>query len=94
MFRRFKRGAAPARLAKHEFDVFYHRKADIEAAFKESFDMEKRIGIGIAVPPSAAEPWISQHTKLLAGLQAFDEMAAGPLAMFGDHVLYQFRRRE
>jgi SAM-dependent methyltransferase len=93
MFRRFRRGNVPARLAKREFEIFYHRKQQIKAGFSDFFELESRLGIGVAVPPSAAEPWISKHPKLLAAMEMFDRFSAGPLAMFGDHVLYQFRRR-
>jgi hypothetical protein len=92
--RRFQRGAAPARLAKQNFNVFYHRAWDLRLAFRPWFELERRIGIGVAVPPSAAEPWISQHPWLLAGMERFDRVMAGPLAPLGDHVLYQFRRTE
>lgn len=91
--RRFRRGPAPASLAKRKFEVFYHRAADLRHAFQPWFELERRIGIGVAVPPSAAEPWISQHPHLLRRLEAFDRAMAGPLASLGDHVLYQFRRK-
>ena len=90
--RRFTRGAAPARLAKRNFEVFYHRGSDLRRAFEPWFELERKIGIGVAVPPSAAEPWISRHPRLLANMEAFDRVMARPLASFGDHVLYQFRR--
>ncbi len=91
--RRFNRDSAPARLAKRNFEVFYHRDCDLRRAFGPWFDLEKKIGIGVAVPPSAAEPWISRHPRLLNSMDAFDRVMARPLAMLGDHVLYQFRRR-
>ena len=91
--RRFRRGAMPARLAKRNFEVFYHRAFDLRRAFQPWFELEQKIGIGIAVPPSAAEPWISRHPSLLAHMEAFDRVMAGSLSSFGDHVLYQFRRR-
>jgi hypothetical protein len=91
--RRFQRGAAPARVAKRNFDVFYHRSSDLERAFQPWFELEGKIGIGVAVPPSAAEPWISRHPHLLANMEAFDRVMARSMASFGDHVLYQFRRR-
>ncbi len=90
--RRLKRGEAPAKLAKREFHVFYHRKREMVRAFAPWFVLERRIGIGIAVPPSAAEPWISRHPHLLNVMETLDRGLAGPLAMLGDHVLYQFRR--
>lgn len=91
--RRFRRGASPAKLAKRKFEVFYHRGSELRRAFEPWFELERKIGIGIAVPPSAAEPWISGHPRLLANMEAFDRVMARSLASFGDHVLYQFRRR-
>jgi SAM-dependent methyltransferase len=90
--RRCKRGATRARLANHEFNVVYHRRAELMRAFAPWFVLEKRVGIGVAVPPSAAEPWISKRPHLLAMLETFDRRFARPLAMLGDHVLYEFRR--
>ena len=92
-FRRCKRGVLPARLAKREFQVIYHRRSAVERAFAPWFVLEKRIGIGVAVPPSAAEPWISTHPRLLAALERLDRVVAHPMALLGDHVLYQFRRK-
>ncbi len=90
--RRCKGGAAPARLAKCEFSVVYHRRAEVLRAFAPWFVLEKRLGIGVTVPPSAAEPWISEHPRLLAAMETFDRSLARPLATLGDHLLYQFRR--
>jgi hypothetical protein len=92
-FRRCKRGVVPARLAKHEFQVIYHRRREVERAFAPWFVLEKRIGIGVTVPPSAAEPWISTHPLLLATMERLDRVIAPSLALLGDHVLYQFRRK-
>jgi hypothetical protein len=63
-------------------------------AFAPWFVLEKRIGIGVAVPPSAAEPWISRHPNMLCAMERFDRVLGGRLAVWGDHVLYQFRRRD
>jgi hypothetical protein len=72
--------------------VIYHRSNALQRAFAPRFVLEKRIGIGVTVPPSAAEPWISHHPRLLAGMEKLDQILSRPLALFGDHVLYQFRR--
>jgi hypothetical protein len=80
-------------LANRNFEVFYHRASDLRRAFEPWFELEQQIGIGVAVPPSAAEPWISRHPRLLVHMEAFDRVMARSLASFGDHVLYQFRRR-
>jgi SAM-dependent methyltransferase len=90
--RRLKRGEAPARLSKRDFHVVYHRHSAVQQAFAPWFVLEKRLGIGVTVPPSAAEPWISRQPHLLAAMEALDRSLARPLAMLGDHVLYQFRR--
>jgi SAM-dependent methyltransferase len=91
-FRRFRRGNIPARLAKRDFQVVYHRRAALERAFAPWFVLERRLGIGVTVPPSAAEPWITQHLRLLAAMETLDRLLSRPLAALGDHVLYQFRR--
>lgn len=90
--RRCKPGASPARLAEREFHIVYHRRAELVRAFAPWFVLEKRLGVGVTVPPSAAEPWISRQPYLLAAMEALDRGLARPLAMLGDHVLYQFRR--
>lgn len=94
MVRRFKRGAAPARLGGRSFAVRYHRATDIARAMAPWFTLRERRGIGVFVPPSAAEPWISRHPHLLGGLEGLDRLLARPLAALGDHVLYHFERRD
>jgi hypothetical protein len=56
------------------------------------FHLQCREGVGVFVPPSAAEPWISRYPGLLNVLETMDRLAARPLAMFGDHILYRFVR--
>jgi SAM-dependent methyltransferase len=90
--RRCKRGVAPARLAAREFHIVYHRRREIVRAFAPWFVLERRLGIGVVVPPSAAEPWISERPRILNAMEALDHVLARPLAGLGDHVLYQFRR--
>ncbi len=90
--RRLRRGEVPARLSGREFCVTYHRRAALEHTFAPWFVLERRIGIGITVPPSAAEPWISKHPRLLSTMEIIDKPLGRPLAFLGDHVLYRFRR--
>lgn len=90
--RRFHRTEVPASLGGREFRIVYHRLAAVVRAFSPWFVLERRIGIGVSVPPSAAEPWISQHPWLLKQMEALDSVLARPLAILGDHVLYQLRR--
>lgn len=90
--RRLSRGAVAARLGGHHFTVRYHRPREIESAMAPWLRPIGRRGIGVFVPPSAAEPWISRHPRLLRMLEALDERAAIPLALLGDHVMYCFER--
>ncbi|WP_188555176.1 class I SAM-dependent methyltransferase [Edaphobacter dinghuensis] len=90
--RRLSRVETPARLSKHAFHVIYHRRAALLRAFAPWFVLERRLGIGVMVPPSAAEPWISNHPRLLALAERMDRVVSRPMAIFGDHILYQFRR--
>jgi SAM-dependent methyltransferase len=90
--RRRARGAVPARLGGRAFDVRYHRAGELADAMAPWFRLRRRIGIGVLVPPSAAEPWISQHPALVRTLERIDRVLARPLAPFGDHVMYWFER--
>jgi SAM-dependent methyltransferase len=90
--RRASRGDVPARIGGQEFVVRYHRAADIERAFDPWFKPVRRRGVGVFVPPSAAEPAISRHPRLVSSLERLDRLVSWPLAMLGDHVLYQLER--
>lgn len=94
MFRRFGRDAAPARLGGRSFTVRYHRRRDLARALGPWFRPAGAQGIGVFVPPSGAEPWISRHPGLLETLEGLDRRLAGPLAPLGDHVLYRFIRTD
>lgn len=90
--RRLSRGEVPARLGGREFTVRYHRPGEVARAMAPWFRPVARRGIGVFVPPSAAEPWISGRPRLLRGLEGLDRLAARPLALLGDHLLYDFER--
>lgn len=93
MFRRFRRTPVAARLGGNAFEVRYFRSCELISAMKPWFDYAGRRGIGVFVPPSAAEPWITRHPRLLATLEALDARFSAPLAGLGDHVLHRFVRR-
>jgi SAM-dependent methyltransferase len=93
-FRRGSRGAVSARLGGREFDVRYHSASELADAMAPWFRMKRRIGVGVLVPPSAAEPWISRHPALVRALEQMDRVLARPLAPLGDHVLYWLERTE
>jgi SAM-dependent methyltransferase len=91
-FRRLASGDVTARVGGSSFEVRYHRDADVRLAFASAFRLRARRGIGVFVPPSAAEPWISTHPGLLGAAEWMDRFASRPLALLGDHVLYDFER--
>jgi ubiquinone/menaquinone biosynthesis C-methylase UbiE len=92
--RRLRRGPVPARIGGRDFMVQYHRGRTIASAMRPWFRLVRRFGIGVFVPPSAAEPWISRHRALLGILERVDRFANRPLATFGDHILYHFQRTD
>jgi SAM-dependent methyltransferase len=92
--RRLARGDVAARLNGRHFTVRYHRAAEVRRAMSPWFRFERRLGVGVFVPPSAAEPWISRHPKVLGAQEWLDRMLASPLAALGDHVLYHFVRTD
>lgn len=93
-FRRFHRGPVPAKMGGRDFTVRYHNARAINRAMRPWFRLVRRVGVGIFVPPSAAEPWISRHPGLLGLLCRLDGVAKRPLALLGDHILYHFERTE
>jgi SAM-dependent methyltransferase len=90
--RRLGRGEVSARLNGHSFTVRYHRPGAVRRAMEPYFRPVSRVGVGVLVPPSDAEPWISRHPRLLAMLEGVDRVLSRPLALLGDHVLYRFER--
>lgn len=90
--RRLAAGGVPARLGGRDFTVRYHRPGAIRRAMAPWFRPTGRRGIGVLVPPSAAEPWISRHPRLLRVLERADVALSRPLALLGDHILYRFER--
>jgi methyltransferase family protein len=91
-FRRFRRRAVPARLAGSTFSVWYPSPLRIARMFVPYFRLERSRGIGVFVPPSAAEPAISRFPRVLAALEGLDRVVGARLAWLGDHVLLEFRR--
>jgi hypothetical protein len=92
--RRRDRGDVPARLGGKDFVVRYHRAEELRSTARPWFRLVRRLGIGIFVPPSAAEPWISRHPRFLTGLDRLDRLASRPFAALGDHILYHFERTD
>jgi SAM-dependent methyltransferase len=92
--RRLRSGPVPARLGGEQFTVRYPSAGEIARAFAPWFELRRTVGIGILVPPSAAEPFISRFPRIVAALEAGDRLLARPLAALGDHVLLHFERTD
>jgi hypothetical protein len=92
--RRLARGDVDARLGGRAFTVRYHRPSDVRRSFAPWFRLERMRGIGVFVPPSAAEPAISRVPRLVRALEAMDRAVEAPLALLGDHVLYHLVRTD
>lgn len=91
-FRRVRRGRVDARLGGEHFQVRYPGRRELARTFAPWFRLERVRGVGIFVPPSAAEPDISAHPRLLRTLALLDRFASVPFAVLGDHVALVFRR--
>jgi len=92
--RRLRAGAVAARLGGERFTVRYPTPWRLARSFEPWFRQVSARGVGIFVPPSAAEPWISAHPRLLRALAALDRIASAPLALLGDHVALVLRRAD
>jgi hypothetical protein len=74
--------------------VYYPTCRKIRRSFAQGFRLISIYGIGITVPPSYVEPWISKHPDLLQTLQRIDA-AIYRLPMInrlGDHMLLHLER--
>ncbi len=91
-FRRFSRRPAEARVAGETFTVTYPAPRAFAAAFAPWFALRRAAGIGVFVPPSSAEPWVSRAPRAVAVAEALDRAFARPLALLADHVLLDFTR--
>jgi len=93
-FRRFRSGGAPAKLGGEHFEVWYPSPREVARALAPYFTRRALRGVGVLVPPSAAEPWISRFPRVLATFEAADRVLSAPLALFADHVLIHLVRTE
>lgn len=91
-FRRMRRTAVPARISGLDFEVHYPSVAEIARAFGPEFRLSRKRGVGVFVPPSAAEPGISSFPEVVRAMAAADRVVATPLWFLGDHVLLELER--
>jgi len=90
--RRLRRRGAAARVDGAGFQVHYPTPRSVARSFSPWFRRVRVRGIGVLVPPSAAEPFISRAPLLVRTLERMDRLLAMPLALLGDHVLLHLVR--
>lgn len=93
-FRRLSRHRVAARVGGHSFTVSYPSPRAFARSFAPWFSLRHIKGIGVFVPPSAAEPWITRHPRLLACMQRLDRLVSSALALLGDHIVVTLERTE
>jgi SAM-dependent methyltransferase len=92
--RRLRSGAAPAKLGGEHFEVWYPSPRAVARSLAPYFRLRAVRGIGILVPPSAAEPWISRFPRVVSAMAAIDRSLSAPLALLADHVLIHLERTD
>jgi ubiquinone/menaquinone biosynthesis C-methylase UbiE len=94
-FRRLSRDGVTARIADGAFvHVRYPTVRALARTFTPEFRLESVKGIGVAVPPSYAEPWAQRHPSLLQFCERADSLLGRCPGIRGlaDHVLVRLRR--
>jgi len=91
--RRFS-GKTTAKIGATTIPVTYPTVSSVRRAFSPWFELRSRCAVGLFVPPSYVERWMSKHPKILARLEQLDQVSAGwPIFRdAGDHVLLELVR--
>jgi SAM-dependent methyltransferase len=91
--RRFS-GKTTAKVGGETIRVAYPTVKTVRRAFSPWFELRSRCAVGLFVPPSYVEQWMSKHPKILARLERLDRMCINwPIFRdVGDHALLEFVR--
>jgi len=91
--RRFA-GKATANLGGMTISVFYPTARNVCRSFSPWFQLKSQCTVGLFVPPSYAEKWMSKREKALARLGWLDHVCGDwpILRSLGDHMLLEFVR--
>ena len=93
--RRWK-GAIRASVGGNSIAIRYRTITELRELFSPWFELESKVAVGLAIPPSYLEGWCRRHTFLFRALVRIDRVfRSWPIFRgLGDHVLLVFRRRE
>jgi ubiquinone/menaquinone biosynthesis C-methylase UbiE len=91
--RRFP-GKSMAKVGNVTIAVAYPTISSVRRCFSPWFQLRSRSAVGLFVPPSYVEQWMSKHPKILAGLERLDRVSSSwPIFRdAGDHVLLELVR--
>jgi ubiquinone/menaquinone biosynthesis C-methylase UbiE len=89
------RGICRTQVGGAVLNVYYPKLRHIRRAFSPHFRVKAVYGIGVTVPPSYVQEWISRRPALLRKLEQIDAIvrACPGLRVLGDHMLVQLERR-
>lgn len=78
------------------FRVYYPTIRSLRGMFGPAFQLCSVTGVGVTVPPSYLESWVSRHGRLLDRLKRIDAaICEWPLfRVVGDHMLLQLERTQ
>ncbi|WP_353068197.1 class I SAM-dependent methyltransferase [Tunturibacter empetritectus] len=92
-FRRWS-GMTEACLDGLKFPVYYPSIAQLRSAFAPEFRLVSTTAVGLTVPPSYVDSWVTSRPRLLKLFEAIDEtVRTWPgLRALGDHMLLHLER--
>jgi SAM-dependent methyltransferase len=88
------KGYAQASLQGAPLTVYYPTLAELRRNFAPHFQLRSIRGIGVAIPPSYLEPWVTRHPRVFKLLRRIESRVATLpiLRSTGDHILLRFER--
>ena len=88
------RGVSQARMDDLVFPVYYPSIGQLRSAFGPEFRLVSTTAVGLAVPPSYVEAWVTSRPRLLKLLEAIDKtVRTWPgLRTLGDHMLLRLEK--
>ncbi len=93
-FRRFSRDGVDVKLKADTLRVWYPAVQDVHRQLEKSFVIKKLTGLGVFLPPTYLEEFISKHPFLWKLLTRLEYLLAGsfPFKYFADHLIFEYER--